>query len=410
MFINHSATAALLLAIFATVQIGTAVAQDTKTLTIKGSNTDSGDTIEIPSSAEVSVLVGDSGIVLTMPQLDVRLRCLGEATANGYCYIAADSGGGALVDGDGDNVPDSWDTCPNTPSSATVINTSGCADIDGDGYYENNDDCPNQGGNVDTTGCPASTGGATYTVTASAGSGGTISPSGDVTVSSGATRSFTVTASSGYQISSMGGSCPSGSLVGSTYTTGAVTADCTVVANFSQTSANTGSYCSNIPSALQGTVICSPNASGLFGSPGGNMDNWSEYTGYIAEAEIPAKKIVAYPFTANASGKSGRIEFTTNSGRVRDNMTFKAWFSETPGGAVLDTAGGCSKTVVEPNPLYLGWQQNNSTSSLFTCGLGAAERTLYLNVELACHIASFDCTLGERYPYMYFVEIANGSG
>ena len=99
MFINHSATAALLLAIFATVQIGTAVAQDTKTLTIKGSNTDSGDTIEIPSSAEVSVLVGDSGIVLTMPQLDVRLRCLGEATANGYCYIAADSGGGALVDG-----------------------------------------------------------------------------------------------------------------------------------------------------------------------------------------------------------------------------------------------------------------------------------------------------------------------
>ena len=35
-------------------------------------------------------------------------------------------------------------------------------------------------------------------------------------------------------------------------------------------------------------------------------------------------------------------------------MTFKAWFSETPGGAVLDTAGGCSKTVVEPNPLRDG--------------------------------------------------------
>jgi len=408
MFSRHLRSSTLLLVTLAIANAGTSVAQDTKTLTIKGSNADSGDTIEIPSSAEVSVVVGESGIVLTMPQLDVRLRCLGEATANGYCYIAAGSGsGGALVDGDGDNVPDSWDTCPNTPSSATVINTSGCADIDGDGYYENNDDCPNQGGNVDTTGCPASTGGASYTVTASAGAGGTISPSGAVTVSSGATQAFEISPSSGYQINDVTGTCPTGSLVGSTYTTGAVTADCTVVANFSPLTDST-SYCSNIPTALQDTVICSPNASGLFGSPGGNMDNWSQYTGYIAEAQIPARKIVAYPFTANAAGQTGRIEFTTNSGRVRDNMTFKAWFSETPGGAVLDTAGGCSKTVVEPNPLYLGWQQNNGDSSLFTCGLGAAERTLYMNVELACHIASFDCGFSDRYPYTYYVEIANG--
>lgn len=408
MLSKHSAVASFLLVIFVAGQIGVSVAQDTKTLTIKGSNTDSGDTIEIPSSAEVSVVVGEGGIVLTMPQLDVRLRCLGEATANGYCYIAADSGGGALVDGDGDNVPDSWDTCPNTPSSATVINTSGCADIDGDGYYENNDDCPNQGGSVDSTGCPTSTGAPTYTVTASAGTGGTISPSGEVTVSNGATRTFTVTASSGYQISSMGGDCSAGSLVGDTYTTGAVTADCTVIANFSQTSSNTGSYCSNIPSALQGIVICRPNASGEYNSPGGNMDNWSEYTGYIGEAEIPARKIVSYPFTANAAGQSGRIKFTTNMGRVRDNMTFKAWFSEAPGGPELNTTGGCRERKTNPNPAYLEWQQINSTTNLNRCGLGTAERTLYLNVELACHNPELGCTEGERYPYNYYVEINNG--
>ena len=151
---RHFAFSTSLLVMLAAVNAGTSVAQDTKTLTIKGSNADSGDTIEIPSNAQVSVVVGESGIVLTMPQLDVRLRCLGQATSDGYCYIAAGSGsGGALVDGDGDNIPDSWDTCPNTPDSATVINTSGCADIDGDGYYENDDDCPTQGGNVDSRGC-----------------------------------------------------------------------------------------------------------------------------------------------------------------------------------------------------------------------------------------------------------------
>ena len=405
MFLKPPAVITLFLFMASAVgSIGGAIAQNTKTLTIKGSNTDSGDTIEIPSSAEVSVVVGESGIVLTMPQLDVRLRCLGEATANGYCYIAADSGGGALVDGDGDNVPDSWDSCPNTPASATVINTSGCADVDGDGYYENEDDCPNQGGSVDGSGCPT-VAGSTYTVTASAGTGGSISPSGTVTVNSGATQSFTISASSGYQIGNIGGSCPSGSLVGSTYTTGAVTSDCSVIANFN--SISTGSYCANVPAALDGTVICNPNASGSFGNPGGNLDNWSQYNGAIPDAQIPARKIVSYPFTANAAGKSGYVEFITSAGRARDNQTFKAWFSEVPGGAELDTAGGCSVIVVEPNPARLSWQQNSSNTTLYQCGLGAAERTLYMNVEVACHIPSLGCTAGERYPYNYYVGIDN---
>ncbi len=407
MFTKHIALPTLLLATIATFSFGNAVAQETKTLTIKGSNADSGDTIEIPNSAEVSVVVGENGIVLTMPQLDLRLRCLGEVTANGYCYIAADSGGGELVDGDGDNVPDSWDICPDTPASATIINTSGCADVDGDGYYANEDDCPTQGGSVDSSGCPISSGGTTYTITASAGTGGSISPSGTTLVSSGATQSFTVSASSGYQIDDVGGTCPEGSLVGSTYTTGAVTADCTVVANFSQNNSSSATYCSGITSELEDTVICSPNASGLFGSPGGNMDDWSDYSGYISEAQIPRRKIVSYPFTSDAAGQSGRIAFSTNSGRVQDNMTFKAWLSETPGGAELATDGGCSKLSREPNPEFLEWQQKNSSSSLYTCGLGTAERTLYLNVEVACHVATLGCEQGERYSSDYYVEINN---
>ncbi|MCP5450036.1 MAG: hypothetical protein H6972_05655 [Gammaproteobacteria bacterium] len=112
---------------------------------------------------------------------------------------------------------------------------------------------PNNGYYIDTvTGCGGSLNGNTYTtgpitanctvtasfslvpptthlVTATAGSGGTISPSSQ-TVNAGANASFTVTPNSGYQIDSVTG-CD-GSLSGTTYTTGPITANCTVTASF----------------------------------------------------------------------------------------------------------------------------------------------------------------------------------
>ncbi|MBF0456993.1 MAG: hypothetical protein HQK99_03760 [Nitrospirae bacterium] len=72
----------------------------------------------------------------------------------------------------------------------------------------------------------------TFTVTPSAGDGGAISPSTPVTVTSGSTRVFTVNPRTGYTIASVTG-C-NGSLSGKTYTTGAITADCTVAATFTK--------------------------------------------------------------------------------------------------------------------------------------------------------------------------------
>lgn len=69
----------------------------------------------------------------------------------------------------------------------------------------------------------------TYAASATAGTGGSISPS-SATVNSGSTATFTVTASSGHIISSVTG-C-GGTLSGNTYTTGAITAGCTVTASF----------------------------------------------------------------------------------------------------------------------------------------------------------------------------------
>jgi hypothetical protein len=68
-----------------------------------------------------------------------------------------------------------------------------------------------------------------FTVTANAGSGGSISP-GNASVNQGATTSFTVTPDTGFSIASVTG-C-NGTLSGSTYTTGSITADCAIEATF----------------------------------------------------------------------------------------------------------------------------------------------------------------------------------
>ena len=74
--------------------------------------------------------------------------------------------------------------------------------------------------------------GKTYiTVTGTANAGGAISPSA-LSVVAGGNASFTVTPDAGYKISAVTG-C-GGTLSGSTFTTGAVTAACTVVATFVQ--------------------------------------------------------------------------------------------------------------------------------------------------------------------------------
>ncbi|MCM2338879.1 MAG: hypothetical protein NDI62_00255 [Burkholderiales bacterium] len=69
-----------------------------------------------------------------------------------------------------------------------------------------------------------------YTVTGTAGTGGAITPASR-TVAYGLTTTFTVTPNTDYSINTVSG-C-SGTLSGNTYTTGAITANCTVTATFS---------------------------------------------------------------------------------------------------------------------------------------------------------------------------------
>jgi hypothetical protein len=72
----------------------------------------------------------------------------------------------------------------------------------------------------------------TFTVTSSAIGNGTITPALQE-ATSGTSVTLTVTPNSGYTVT-MGGTCPAGTLVGTTYTTGDISADCSVTATFTQ--------------------------------------------------------------------------------------------------------------------------------------------------------------------------------
>ena len=145
--------------------------------------------------------------------------------------------------------------------------------------------------------------GTTWTVTASAGTGGSISPA-SATVADGATASFTVTPDAGYAIDTVTG-C-SGSLSGNTYTTGPVTADCSVSASFRATvvawniSVNATALPGSAPPVVGGQVQgAGPYADGAavtllaVPAPGFAFVGWEEGGATVATT-------ARYAFTASA--------------------------------------------------------------------------------------------------------------
>jgi YD repeat-containing protein len=107
----------------------------------------------------------------------------------------------------------------------------------------------------------------TLTVTPSVGTGGTMTPATTQTVNANATTSFTVTPSAGYSIAGVTG-C-NGTLVGSIYTTGAITVACTVNATFNSVingacgSSNGGTF-----SAIPATNLCATGTASAISGTG----------------------------------------------------------------------------------------------------------------------------------------------
>ena len=143
----------------------------------------------------------------------------------------------------------------------------------------------------------------TYTVTPSAGTGGSISPSTPVGVNYGNTTTFTVTPSTGYTTASVGGTC-GGSLSGTTYTTNAITANCTVSATFT-----INTYTVTATAGRHGSI-----------TPSSRTVNYGNTTTFTVTPNSG--------YTASVSGCGGSLSGTTyTTGAITANCAVTATFN-----------------------------------------------------------------------------------
>jgi len=174
----------------------------------------------------------------------------------------------------------------------------------------------------------ACSGGTTYTVTPSVGANGSISPGTAQTVSSGSAATFTITPSSGYRIiTPIGGTCPQGTLHDTSYTTGAITANCTVAPTF-----NLQGQFSNVilnPGFESGPLFWEQNFSNIISNVNASGHNGSNYVAYLGGYNYATDQIYQ-TVTLPASAASISLDFyhsistdETTSTTVWDNLYVK---------------------------------------------------------------------------------------
>ena len=171
----------------------------------------------------------------------------------------------------------------------------------------------------------------TYTVSTSAGEGGTIAPASRL-VSHGSTTTFTITPNTGYSIGVVDGTC-GGTLVGTTYTTNAVTAPCTVTATFLLIPINgvcgasnagtfptvpTADLCgAGTATAVSGTGPWTWSCSGLYGGTtaacSANIQTYTASTSAGSGGTIaPASRVVNHGATTTFTVNAGTGFFITS--------------------------------------------------------------------------------------------------
>jgi hypothetical protein len=232
---------------------------------------------------------------------------------------------------------------PNTPQTVTYGATQAFTVTASTGYTVSNNvtgTCPSGtwAGNVYTTGlvtadCTVVFNAKpdTYRVTPS-GTNVTIAPSSPQTVSYGATQAFTVTGATGYTASTaVGGTCPSGSWAGAVYTTGTITAACTVI--FSAT-LNTYQV---TPSGTNVTIT--PNTAQTVSYDGRQAFGVTGATGYTASTTVSG--------TCPSGSWAGAV-YTTGTITADCTVIFSATvntYQVTPSGTNVTITPNAAQTV-----------------------------------------------------------------
>ena len=214
-----------------------------------------------------------------------------------------------------------------------------------------------------------------HNVTPSSSGNGSISPATVQVVPDGATTAFTLIPSTGYHIDSVTGTC-GGSLNGSTFTTQAIIADCTVIANFA-INTYTLTYTAGANGTISGTspqtVNYGANGTAVTASPntGYHFVQWSDSStanprtdsNVTADLSVTASfAINTYTVTATASA-NGTIAPPTQS----VNYGATASFAVTPSTGYTASVSGDTCTVTHGSGTT--WTTNAITAN---CGVTAS--------------------------------------
>jgi hypothetical protein len=234
----------------------------------------------------------------------------------------------------------------------------------------------------------------TFTVTLGVGSGGSISPSTPQTVNYGSTKTFTITPNSGYSIMSpIGGTC-GGNLVGNTYTTSAVTSNCTVSVTFI---VNTPA----VPTGFTATAnSCGNTSLNLSWDAAARANNYKVYRDGILVYNNSGLSFTdtgltlgaTYPYTITASNAGGTSAPAATSGTVAPNCPVNGGWSAW--GACSVTACGCTgtqtRTCSNPYPAYGG--ADCSGSSTQACSTAACASATLSATSCTISANSSTCT------------------
>jgi hypothetical protein len=200
----------------------------------------------------------------------------------------------------------------------------------------------------------------TFTVTPGvSGTGGSISPSEPTTVSDGQTASFTLTPATNYQISGVSGSC-GGSISGNTYTTNAISSDCTVTASFSEVPSYTITPSAGAGGAINPSVATAVYAGqtasftlnpdtnyvvdGVSGSCGGSLSGNTYTTNAISADCSVTASFVRPSYTVATSVTTGNGSVSPISDSVLAGDTTE--FTITPAtGSQIFSVAGCSGSL-----------------------------------------------------------------
>ena len=400
--------------------VASAATAQNKTITLQGSgDAGSSETISLAADANVGVTVNEDGIVVTLP-VNVRVKCYGDETEDGYCLLAVSDG-----TGDSSNEPLSplipAFGSPNAQSSGFTVQVN---NYDGNFSWGTSTTAGSvsisSSGLVTVTGLSAGAS-ATVTVTTnrSGYATGTASTTGQATSTSsgnldGLTPSFGTPSSqaNGFtvQISNYDSaynwsqSTNRGSVTRSSnglLTVSGLSAgqSATVTVTTSRSGYNnaSNSIIGQASSSTVGDGYCSGRPANVTCSASTNLDDvYGLQDGY--EVSISAKRIVSMPFTLKDVGSNSsqviNLETFTDQAVLADPFKFRLWISKTPGG---DAYSGQCDGYSSIARFVSKFVQFNSSRS---CALPASGGVFYANFAITCQFGTTGCTsTSDMYQY-----------